>query len=144
MKTEKIVLSFIAIAIGLVVAAGAFYLYQTTKTIPEDKIRTPSLSSLSPTDIPSSLFLTVESPKEEEVFDKKTVPISGKTEKDAIVIISTNTNDEVITPAGNGDFSTTATIENGQNQITIIAVAPNGEEKKIVKTLTFSTEEFQY
>ena len=55
---------------------------------------------------------------------------------------STNTNDEVITPAGNGDFSTTATIENGQNQITIIAVAPNGEEKKIVKTLTFSTEEF--
>jgi len=142
MKTEKIVLSFIAVVIGLAVAGAAFYLYQTTKTIPESQTRTPSLV-LTPTPKPySSIFLTVESPKDEEVFDKKTITITGKTEKDAIIIISTNTNDEVITPALNGNFSTTTTIENGQNQIAIIAVSLSGEEKKIVKTVTFSTEEF--
>ncbi len=141
MKTEKIILSFIAVIIGLAVAGGAFYLYQTTKTIPEKQANAPSIYSPSPTPS-SSIFLTVEMPKDEEVFDKKTITITGKTEKDAIVIISTNTSDEVITPAGNGNFSTTATIENGQNQIVIIAVSETGEEQKIVKTVTFSIEEF--
>lgn len=142
MKTERIILSIIAIVIGLTVAAGAFYLYQTTKTIPEENNKPPFTTSQPTPTSSSSLFLTVDQPKDEAVFDKKTITISGKTDKDAIVIISTNANDEVVTPAGNGDFSTTSTIENGQNQITIIAVAPNGEEQKIVRTVTFSTEEF--
>jgi len=48
----------------------------------------------------------------------------------------------VITPSQEGDFSTTAIITSGENQITITAIAPNGEEVKKTVTVTYSTEEF--
>lgn len=141
MKTERIVLSFIAILIGILVAGIAFYLFQATKTIPSSKTR--PISAIAPTSTPkSSIFLTIESPKDEEVIDKKTVTISGKTISQAIIVISTSTADQVISPTTTGSFSATATLIDGQNQIQITAIAPNGEEVKVERTVTFSTEMF--
>lgn len=141
MKTERALLSFVAIIIGLVVAAAAFYLYQSTKKIPEDKTKIVTISSPTPSP-ESSIYLVVDSPKDEEVVDKKTITISGKTTRDALVVVSTKTEDEVIEPASNGNFSTTVTIGDGQNQVEITSIAPNGEEAKVLRTVTFSTETF--
>lgn len=141
MKTEKIVLSFIAVAIGILVAGAAFYLYQATKTVDLSKTKTFSLQTPTPSPKPT-IILTVDTPKDEEVFDKKIITILGKTTKDATVIISTQTDDQVVTPAQNGNFSTTAVISDGQNIIEITAVLPNGEEARLTRTVTFSTETF--
>lgn len=141
MKTEKIVLSFIAILVGILVAAVAFYLYQSTKTIPSSK--TKPVSPVAPTTTPkSSIFLTIDSPKDEEVLDKRTVTVSGKTIIQAIIVISTQTGDQVISPTSTGTFSATVNIADLENQIEITAIAPNGEEVKIIRTVTFSTESF--
>lgn len=144
MKAEKIVISFIAVAIGILVAGGAFYFYQRTKTIPEEESETRSIAvSKKPTPSPKpSIFLTVESPKDEEVFDQKTITISGKTDPEATIFISTAVNDQVLEPARNGNFSTTQTIQDGQNRIEITAISKNGEETTVVRTVTFSTEVF--
>lgn len=142
MKTEKIVLSFIAVTIGILVAGVVFYLYQTTKAINPSKTKTVSLQTTpAPSEKPAN-FLTVDSPKDEEVFDKKIVTVSGKTSPEATIIITTQTDDQVITPAQTGNFSTTATITDGQNIIEITAVLPNGEEVRLKRTVTFSTETF--
>lgn len=141
MKTEKVLLSFVAIVIGLVVASAAFYLYQSTKKIPAEK--TKVVTVLSPTESPKpSIYLVVDNPKDEEVVEKKTITISGKTIRDALVVISTDIGDEVIEPASNGNFSTTVNIGDGQNQVEITAIASNGEEARVVRTVTFSTETF--
>lgn len=141
MKTEKVVISFIAVAIGILVAGILFYLYQTTKTIPPSKTKTVTITPLSPTP-QASIFLSLDKPKDEEVLDSRTVTIAGKTVKGAIVVISTYASDDVITPASNGSFSTTATLDDGQNLIEITAIAPNGEEIKTTKVVTYSTENF--
>lgn len=141
MKTEKIVLSFIAITVGVLVAGVVFYIYQVTKTISPSKIKTVSIQTPSPIPKPT-IFLTVDAPKDEEVFDKRTISISGKTAPSSTIIISTQTDDQVITPAQNGNFSTSVVIEDGQNIIEITAVLPSGEETKIIRAVTFSTETF--
>lgn len=141
MKKEKLILSFVATFFGLLVAGGMFYAFQATKTITPTNSKTVSIVSPSPTPLPA-IFLTVDKPKDEEVLGNKILVISGKTASNAVIIVITNSTEEVITPALNGDFSTTSTIEDGQNIIEIKAIAPNGESVTIKKTVTYSLEEF--
>lgn len=141
MKTEKVILSFIAVLIGLLVAGVAFYFYQSTKTISQSQIKSISLNIPTPTP-KSTFFLTIDSPQNEQVVDQKTIQITGRTAPGATVAVVTNLSEQVATAAQNGNFSTTITIDNGENIVNIIAIGPNGEEIQVAKTVTFSTESF--
>lgn len=141
MKTERLILSFIAAMIGLMVAGGGFYLYQMTKTIPN--IKTPTIARTLPTPTPDKAnFLVVTSPKEEDVVDRKTITISGQTSPQAVITISTEIGDQVVKPAQNGNFSVTQTIDSGVNIVQITAIFPNGDEQKIIRSVTYATEDF--
>lgn len=142
MKAEKIILSLIAVCAGLLVAGIGFYFYQSTKTIsqaPPKNITTIKPPTPTPN---ANTVLTILTPIDEEVTDKKTVTVSGNTAKEAIIIISTNTNDEVVTPAQNGNFTTTLSIQDGQNILEITAIFPNGQEVVETRTITYSAETF--
>ena len=141
MKEEKLILSFVAIVFGLLVAGIAFYFFQTTKTVPNANTKTIPFVSPSPTSSPS-ISLTLDQPKDEEVVDSKKLAISGKTQSNAIVIVITDSSEDVITPLANGEFSTTVNLDDGQNILEIISIAPNGESVTIKKTVTYSQEEF--
>lgn len=140
MKKEKLILSFIATLLGLLVAGVAFYVFQAAKTITPNNTKTASFVSPAPT--PPSVFLTVDRPKDEEVVDSKVLVVSGKTTANAVVIVVTDSLDDVITPSPVGDFSTTVNLDDGQNVLEIISIAPNGESIRIKKTVTYSLEEF--
>lgn len=144
MKAEKVILSLVAVIVGLIAAGVAFYLYQMTKTIPPEKNKTLSVKSqITPTPTPNNEnFLNVEGPKDESVVNNKTITISGKTSPKATIIVSTENSDQVVVPATNGDFTLSDTIGNGTNMIQITAVFPSGEEKKVIRTVTYSTESF--
>lgn len=142
MKKEQVVLSFIAVLIGILVAGVAFYLYQSTRTISQSQIqKAKNLITPTPTKAPAVL-LTINAPTDEDVVDKKTIIISGKTNPDAIVVITTSIGDQVITPTTTGSFSATTTIDDGANSIEITAIAPDGQETKATRTITYSTETF--
>ncbi len=143
MSKEKIVLSFIAIILGLFVAGGAFYIYQMTRTISEEKPSTVN-ESVKPTQPVSNNpnFLIIEDPKNEEVFNKKIITIKGKTLSDATVIVSTQGSDQVVTPNTKGEFTLTHTLEDGINLLHVTAIFKNGEEQKVTRTVTSTTEEF--
>jgi hypothetical protein len=143
MKAERVILSFLAVIVGLIAAGGAFYLYQMTKVVP-DKDNTLTLVpkvSVSPTPDKANL-LTIDSPKDEEVVNKKSVTVSGKTRNDATVIVTSEDNDVVVKPASNGNFSVTQSIPSGTTIIYVTAIFPNGDEKTLTRTITFSTEDF--
>lgn len=142
MKTEKIVISFIASLIGILAAAGAFYFYQTTKVIPQSDIKNITLSPKPEPSPNPSIFLTVDLPINEEVTDKKIIAVNGTTSPDAVVIVTSGVSDQIITPTTNGAFSTTITLDNDENEITVTAVSPTGEEITLVKTVTVSSETF--
>jgi len=144
MRAEKIILSCIAIIVGLLVAGIAFFIYQSTKTIPPSKLPKITISSSSPTIAQenSNMFLSVDQPADESVTDSKTLTINGKTNPENTIIINTPIEDQVITPAQNGNYSITATIDTGENQIVLTAINPNGEELRKILTVTYSTEQF--
>lgn len=141
MKTEKIVISFIAVFVGIVVAGIAFYIYQSTKIISPTKTKTVSITPPSPTP-KATIYLTIAAPTDGEVFDKKVITVSGKTVPGSIIIISTDISDEVVSPTSTGDFSATVTIDDGGNTLHVSAIAPNGEQTSQIRTVTYSTETF--
>lgn len=140
MTKEKIILSFVAVLVGLLVASGAFYFYQQTKVISPDKQLTV-LTKPSPTPKPS-VVLVVDEPTDEKIYDTKIVKLSGKTEPDAIIVILTENNEEVLNPSKTGDFSTTVSLDTGANVIQITAVAKNGDTNTIERTVSYTSENF--
>lgn len=141
MKKEKLILSFIATLLGLLVAGIAFYLFQAAKTVPNTATKTISFASPTSTPAPS-ISLTLDRPKDEEVVNSKILVVSGRTKSSAVVIIITDSSNEVVTPSANGDFSTTVNLDDGQNILEVISIAPNGESIASKKTITYSQEEF--
>lgn len=141
MKAEKIVLSFVAIIVGLLVAGVVFFIYQSTKAIPKSQI--PTITTIAPTPTPNpSVFLTVDQPSDGSVVTSKTLVISGKTNPDATIVLTTSTDDQVINPTTMGGYSMTTALTDGENILTVTAIAANGEETKKTITVTYSTEEF--
>lgn len=141
MKQEKVILSFVMVLIGLLVAGVAFYFYESSKTVePSKEIST---TQPTPTPIPnSSLFLTVSEPKPESIADRKTITVSGKTDPTATVVILTTSSQEIVSPSSQGDFNTTISIDNGLNYIRIQAIAPDGQTVTVQRTVGFTTEDF--
>lgn len=88
------------------------------------------------------MFLALDEPKDENIYDTRVVKVSGKTEADAIIVILTENNEEVLNPTKNGDFSTTITLDTGANSIQVTAVAKNGDTNTIERTVSYSSENF--
>ncbi len=141
MKTEKIVISFIAVFVGILVAAVAFYLYQGTKVVSNTSTKTVSITPPTPTP-KATIYLAIDSPKEGEVFDKKVITVSGKTVPGSLVTISTESDDQVVSPTSLGNFSTTVTIDSGTSVIHVTTVASNGEEISQERTVSYTLENF--
>ena len=141
MKKEKIILSATAALIGILVAVVGFFFYQSTKKVKPSEIKKITISSPSPTP-KSSIFLIVDKPKDEEVVDKRTITVSGKTIPEAKIVVLTQRSVEAAVAAKNGNFSTEITLGEDENIIEISALAPNGEIAKVKRVVTFTTESF--
>ncbi|MGI8419591.1 MAG: hypothetical protein ACR2LN_03005 [Candidatus Levyibacteriota bacterium] len=144
MKAEKVILSFVAVFIGLIAAGVAFYLYQSTKAIPPDQTKPAVVkSAVTAAPTPSDTdILTVDEPKDETVINKPTITIKGKSVKGAVVTVSTQDSDQVVQPADNGDFTLTQTIPSGTSILHFSAIFPDGTQKQLQRTITYSTENF--
>lgn len=140
MKNEKIVLAFFAIVVGIVFSGIVFYLYQSTRTIPANVVKTV-IKKPTPTPI-SSFFLTLSEPINESVVDNRAVKVSGKTTPDATIVILSENSQEVVKPSKVGDFSTKITIGDESNLIRVTAFSEKGESKSVDRLVTFSTEDF--
>ena len=136
---ERVIIVFIAITIGLLVTTLIFFLYQQTKTIPQKVVN----SSITPTQAPTdTVYLVIDAPQDEEISDRRSIQVKGKTAPENIISVSTNIEDAVVKPTKEGTFSVTITIEAGANYIITRAIAPTRKEAVDKRVITFSTEEF--
>jgi hypothetical protein len=142
MRAERVILSFVAILIGLLVAGGAFFVYQLTRQLPPEETKAITVKT-PPTPTPSSSqLLVLTSPSDETVSNKKTITITGKTVAGSTVVVSSETDDQVVEPTKNGDFTVTHTIGDDTTIITVLAIFPNGEEQSVTRSVSYSAEEF--
>lgn len=140
MTKEKIILSVVAILGGLLVATAAFYLYQSTKILPPSEQKTVSVKP-SPSPKPQVL-LTVNEPKDESISDNRIVKISGKADSNALIVVLTDSDQQVLNPSQTGDFSTTITINTGTTLIQITAIEKNGDTTTVKRTVSYTSESF--
>jgi hypothetical protein len=143
MKAEKVILSFVAVFVGLIAAGVAFYLYQTTKVIPDQSKPSATKVAIQTTPTPSgSDTFTVDTPQDEQVLDKKLITIKGMAVKGATITVSTDDTDQVVQPADNGAYTLTQTIPDGTSVVQMSVIFPDGTQKTIDRTVTFSTASF--
>jgi len=141
MKKEKILLLLIASVVGLIVAGIGFYIYESSKNIPTEKIKKVAVIAPTPTPKPS-IYLNVASPKNELVTDKRILTVSGKTIPNSNIIVLSPIDESAGTASSDGNFSLTVNLSDDQNIIRITAIAPNGETISEIRIVTFSTENF--
>lgn len=141
MKAEQVILSFFAVVIGLIVAGAAFYIYESTRVVSPGSVKTISIKAPSPTPA-ASLPLVVETPSDNAVVTSKTVTISGKTDPQATVIVSTSDNDTIVSPSSVGSFSLSLTLPDNENELVITAVAPNGTQTQKTITVSVAPDDF--
>lgn len=141
MKQERIILSFVGILIGLVFAGIGFFLYQSTKVIPQGTKDTITKQQVTPTPAPQG-FLTLSQPADESLASSRTITVSGKTDPAATVVVLTGSDQQVVNPSSQGDFSTTVTISSGENILDVIAISPTGQTQRIERTVSYTTADF--
>ena len=141
MKQERVILSFVAVLIGLLAAGIAFYFYQSTKTVSSSNQITLNAPTPTPTPKPT-VYIALNTPADEIIVDNKTLVINGKTNPNATIIIYTDNGQQVIQPSTQGDFSTTLILDDGENLIKLMSILPGGETTTIQRTVTYSTENF--
>jgi hypothetical protein len=141
MKQERVILSFVAVLIGLLAAGLAFYFYQSTKTVSNPNQITLNAPSPTPTPRPT-VYISLSNPNDETIVSSKTLTINGKTNPNATIIIYTSGDQQVIQPSTQGNFSTTIAIDDGENLIKITSILPGGEITSVQRTVTYSTENF--
>jgi len=141
MNKEKVLISISAVVVGSLVAIGALFLYQSTKKISKSEVKSISVSSPTPTPA-SGLFLTIDSPIDEEIVETRLVEVSGQTIPGTKLIILTSTDEVSAVPTDDGKFSTEVSITSNENIIEIVAIAPNGESVRARRVVSFTTEDF--
>lgn len=137
---ERVIIASVAVFLGVLLAAGGFYLWQSTKIITSPKTGLKT-ETPKPASSPSPM-LTIEAPNDEQVLDKRIVQVSGKVANSTSVIVSMNTQDIAIKTATDGSFATNVTLSEGVNYIEILAILEDGSIVSQTRTVTFTTETF--
>lgn len=137
---ERIVIIFIAVTLGLLVTTVGFFLYESSK--PSKPVSEGSAQTATKPHPSDEITLTVTAPQNESLTANRTIQVKGKTDPQNTVIVSTNQEDTVVTPTSEGDFTASLTIDAGVNKLTVEAIAPNGNSKKDVRIVSFSTGDF--
>lgn len=141
MKAERIVLSFIAILIGLFVAGIVFFVFQITQNKDTEKKQVVSILP-SPSPSPASTLLSIQSPENEAVVAEKMTTLEGKAPQGSTIIIATENGHSVSMAEDDGSFSEEVVLDSGVNIIHITAVMRDGNEESVTHTVSYSTESF--
>lgn len=83
--------------------------------------------------------LSVTAPAEGLITNKTTVTVSGTTNDVTSSPVTLTVNGKAVTVGSNGTFSTTVTLSNGSNTITIVATDSAGKSTTVTRTVTLDT-----
>jgi cbb3-type cytochrome oxidase subunit 3 len=89
---------------------------------------------------PASLTLEVHSPADDLLVFTPEVKITGLTQKNSQVLISSQDHDLVVKAGSSGDFSADFPLELGVNTITVAVFDDTGDARTIEKSIYYSKE----
>ncbi|MFC1649767.1 hypothetical protein ACFL2C_03605, partial [Patescibacteria group bacterium] len=137
---KEIVFAIIAgVAIGSVFAYGV---YRANKALD-----TPEISifdreggpSPTPTSVPENLPLTVSSPNEDELQTENTINIKGLASPNSFVIISAESEDQILKTENDGGFEADVELEPGLNRILVASFDESGSINNQILNIVYSS-----
>jgi len=127
--------------IVLVLVLGAFACTGKQAIPAPSSTPTPtSIAAATPTPptstaTPAALFLKVTSPEDQSAVSTASIQVSGSTIVGAVVSVSVNDNTQMADVDQNGNFQVTVPLEEGPNQIDVVASDQEGNEQSSTITV---------
>ena len=129
MNKDTVVASIIGFGIGLVAAVALWVVPRILPKTQPTSPKSPETVAEKTAEKNNSSF-TLSSPGDAEITKDKTVKIEGTASADSVIVISSATGSNTLTPKDNGSFSTTLELTEGANQMVVTSIAGNKEESK--------------
>lgn len=118
----------------LVRPGGEPFVPQPTDT-PEPTVASTPAPTATPTPAPDQFVLDIVNPADTEtITTSPTITIQGRTRVDAVVTV----NDQFVTPDVNGNFSADVPLQEGPNDIEVVASIASGDELSKVLTVIYT------
>ena len=128
----------IVLIIGLGLTGGLYYVFNIQYRTPTSQLYSASLRPV--TSEPVSLTLNLTSPDDDTLSFEGDILVSGKTSTGGTVIMDLNGDYSALETKPNGDFSATLKLQNGINNLILIAFDNLGNSKTEKRAIYYSTE----
>lgn len=145
MKKEVFLAIAIGFALGLVITFGIWTANKSLKNLPKPT-PSPTVAAQSegnPSPTPSNQVtnnqLTITSPEDESLVSSPKITVKGTTSPSAIVTISWEDDQTIVTADANGAFSTNIELVGGYNTIKVTSFDKIGTPSEQTLTVTYST-----
>ncbi|MDP3973789.1 MAG: hypothetical protein Q8P92_03065 [Candidatus Daviesbacteria bacterium] len=140
--TQKLPPKYFVLSQIIIIIAGlifAFWLYYVLyiEYQPQNKY---SLNVGPVTTVPKTLRIDLDEPDDNTLTFESSILISGKTKPNTEVLISTDSDDQVIESRSDGSFSFTLDLDEGINRISVAVFDEVGEMRSIERTVYYSKE----
>lgn len=139
---ERAIIVFVAVLAGLILTTLGFLLYESTKKKMPESVSREKIVEKTPTITQDKFFVKIESPQNESLSDKRGIVVKGKTNPENVLFITSNQETVAATPASDGSFSVSISIDTGANNIIVRAINASGEETQDSSLVTFNSEDF--
>lgn len=133
-----IISHILILIVGLIFLGGLYYILN----IQYQKSSDPFLYG-PVTSKPKSFTLNLDQPADETLTYQEAILLSGKTGSNMEVLISTDTDDQVIKSKPDGTFSLTLNLDTGVNNIKVVAFDQTGDTRELERTIYYSKEKLQ-
>lgn len=133
-----IISHILILIISLIFLGGLYFILN----IQYQKSNNPFLNG-PVTSKPKSFTLNLNQPADESLIFESRVLVSGKTGSNMEVLISTDTDDQVIEAKPDGSFSLTLDLALGVNNIKVTAFDQTGDTREAERVIYYSKEKLQ-
>lgn len=136
MRREVIIAIIAGLLLGVLIGFGVWRANKFLAPKQENKHGAPEVKETAG----GAIDLLIYSPEDNIVVAKDAVEVDGKTNASATVVVLANMGEIIFTAGKDGKFSQEVRLENGANEITVVAYSDRGEEARKTLTVVYSTE----
>ncbi len=139
LSSKNFIVSHILILIvGLIFLGGLYYILNIQYKTSSDPFSAGPVTSK-----PKSFTLTLDQPADETLSYQVSILLSGKTSPRLQVLISTDTDDQVMESKSDGSFSVTLNLDEGVNNIKVAVFDLTGDIRETERLVYYSKEKLQ-
>lgn len=132
-----IISQIIIFTFGLIFLAGLYYILN----VAHQPLKGTYSSLGGPvTTKPTTLILELDGPDDNTLTFKPSLIVSGKTLPNLDVLISSNSDDQVVQTKTDGGFTATIDLKEGINNLSATVFDKTGDQKTIDRTIYYSKE----